>query len=383
MGKIMIGRFVILFVILISYQQLKSQSSLNEKLSKQKPFLSFGYHGGRILKTNDFVNGKNSEQIRLDNYKSYSVKIGFQNPGYTNWQKTFHIPYYGMGFKYSNFDFKDLGSQKALYGFFGIPILRYKNFELYNELQFGFGWNQIHYDSINNPKNIAIGSLLTVFVDIGFNAVYHLNRNIDIGGGVSFSHYSNGGFERPNRGLNLFAPFVEIKYHFKERADTKDIPQAIKEQRSNDLYFMLGYGNHQIVEHEFDTNYYSVMGLGIYYDIQHNNYFRSGMGVDFNYLRALSANSDGTPGVQGTLDNLTIGIIYAPELMISRLSIIAGIGIYAKHHKYGNFQQLYQRAGVKYHFTENFSAGINVRSINFMLAEFLEFNIGYRIRWEK
>jgi len=32
---------------------------------------------------------------------------------------------------------------------------------------------------------------------------------------------------------------------------------------------------------------------------------------------------------------------------------------------------------------ENLSVGMNIRSVNFMLAEFLEFNVGYRIRWKK
>jgi hypothetical protein len=107
------------------------------------------------------------------------------------------------------------------------------------------------------------------------------------------------------------------------------------------------------------------------------------VGVDFNYLMSLSANPDGTMGDKCAWDNLTVGFIIAPEIVISRLSIVTGIGVYAKHSKYGNFKQSYQRASVKYHFTEDFSFGVGVRSINFMLAVFLEFNMGYRFRWER
>lgn len=230
---------------------------------------------------------------------------------------------------------------------------------------------------------MAIGSPITVFLDIGVNAKYPITKHLDLGAGLSLTHFSNGGFERPNRGLNLYALYVELKYHLSGRSDVKKTEKPGNLGRSNDLYFMLGYGDHQIVENEFDTNYYSVAGLGVYYSIQHGNAFRSGLGVDFNYLRSLSANPDGTPGVQGTMDNLTVGLIYAPELIINKFSIVTGIGIYAKHYQYGNFNQLYQRAGARYYFTDNFSAGMNVRAVNFMLAEFLEFNVGYTIKWKK
>jgi hypothetical protein len=39
--------------------------------------------------------------------------------------------------------------------------------------------------------------------------------------------------------------------------------------------------------------------------------------------------------------------------------------------------------GVRYDIYRNISLGVNVRAVNFMLAEFLEFNVGYRIKWEK
>jgi len=35
-----------------------------------------------------------------------------------------------------------------------------------------------------------------------------------------------------------------------------------------------------------------------------------------------------------------------------------------------------QTISKKYHITENISIGVNVRAINFMLAEYLEFNFG-------
>jgi hypothetical protein len=102
------------------------------------------------------------------------------------------------------------------------------------------------------------------------------------------------------------------------------------------LYFMLGYGDHQMVEHELDTNYFAVGGVGVFYTMQHSNAFRSGPGVDFNFWWALTALEDGSHGKVGW-DNLTIGLIYQPELIVGRLALTGGFGIYARHKGYGNF----------------------------------------------
>ena len=361
-----------------------AQSDSTDVKKKNYPFVSINYHKGSIIQTNDFVRGENQFGEPMKRYQSGSLKLGWQNPGYTDWQKVYHSPTYGVGFYVGDFyNPEELGYPLALYGFFGIPIIRLNKFELYTEFQFGFAWNWQHYDSITNPKNIAIGSGLNVYLDIGLNAYYLITKNLDLGLGISFTHFSNGGFERPNRGVNLVAPSIELKYYLNGRPDVRNIEKAPKNlEKSNDLYFMLGYGDHQINEHELDTNYYAIAGLGIYYSFQHSNAFRSGPGIDINYFWSLTALPDGTPGPQGW-DNFTVGLIYSPELIIDRLTLTGGVGIYAKHYQYGNFKQLYQRLGARYNITENFSAGVSIRAINFMLAEFLEFNAGYRIRWKR
>lgn len=373
---------LIIFIFFFAPSIIFAQADKVKVKHKNYPFLSGNYHMGSVLATNDFVKGENLADEPLNIYQSVSLKFGFQNPGYTDWQKTYKGPYYGIGLFLGDFYTNELGNPLAAYGYFGIPIKRWKKLELYSEFQFGMAWNWNHYDSISNPKNTAIGSGFTVYLDLGINAFYPITENIDLGLGCSFTHFSNGGFERPNRGLNLVSPSVEVKYHFKKRPDVRSIEKMPKiKNKSNELYFMLGYGDHQIVEHEFDSNYFAVGGLGIYYSFHHTNAFRSGPGVDLNFVWGLTALDNGSHGPIG-IDNLTVGLIYSPELVINRLRLTAGIGIYARHIQYGNFKQTYQRLGARYFITDNISAGINVRAINFMLAEFLEFNVGYSINWK-
>ena len=368
-------------IILVLIANVVSSQTSPEK--KQYLSISSNYAFGNILQTTDFVKGDNLMGEPMKNYQSISLKALWQNPGYTDWQKVFRSPYYGFGISYSDFfNPREVGNPISIYGVLGIPVKRWKQLSLYSEFQFGYTFNWIRYDSITNPKNLVIGGGMTVHLNLGFNAYYAISKHLDLGAAVSFIHFSNGGMERPNRGFNLYAPSLELKYHFRSKPDYKLLPKAERLTRSNDLYFMLGYGNHQLVEHELDTNYFAIGGISILYSNQLSNAFRLAYGVDVNYWWGLNARPDGTIGPR-TLDNFTLGWIVQPEIIIDRLSLVGGIGIYMTHLNYGNFQQTYQRLGVRYEIYKSFSLGFNVRAINFMLAEFLEFNMGYKIKWLK
>ncbi len=375
----------IYLLIITTIIALRSYAQTDTVKLKQKNYasISANYQYGNIIATTDFVKGDNLKGKPIEHYQAYTLKMLWQNPGYTDWQKVYKGPYYGAGLTIGDFyNPEEIGYPISLYGILGIPIKRWNKLELYSEFQFGLAFNWEHYDSISNPYNLVIGGGLTIHLNLGINAFYPITKNLDLGAGMSFIHFSNGGFERPNKGFNIYAPSVELKYHLKSRPNLKSIKSPGRLERSNDLYFMAGYGDHQLNEYELDTNYYAVIGVSTIYFTQLSNAFRLGYGVDFNYWMGLTALPDGTMGTRD-FKNLTVGLIIQPEFIIDKLTLVSGIGIYAVHLNYGNFEQTYQRLGVRYEFYKDLSFGINVRAINFMLAEFLEFNLGYRIRWMK
>jgi hypothetical protein len=376
-------RISLLIVLFLSGIKIYSQNNSYQARHRNYPCISANYEYGNILPTTDFVRGENLMGKPLEHYQSYTLKMVWQNPGYKDWQKIYRVPYYGAGISMGDFyDPKEIGKPVSFYGVLGIPVFRLHKIELYSEFQFGIAAHWKHYDSIANPKNLVIGGGMTVHLNIGLDAFYALSKKLDLGAGVSFIHFSNGGFERPNRGFNIYSPSIELKYHLCNRPEISSVKRPGRLPRSNDLYFMLGYGDHQLNEHELDTNYFAIAGLSTLYFTQLSNAFRLGYGADINNWWGLTALPDGRMGPQ-SFKNLTLGLILQPEFSIDRLSLVGGVGIYAIHLHYGSFNQTYQRLGVRYEFYRNYSIGVNVRAINFMLAEFLEFNLGYRIRWMK
>ena len=374
---------ILLFILLIPVLKgFSREDSLGIK-HKSYPGISANYQHGNIIPTTDFVKGDNLQGKPMHLYQAFTVKMLWQNPGYTNWQKVYHAPYYGAGITLGNFDNPgEVGYPVSAFGILGIPVKRWNKLELYSEFQFGIASNWKHYDSVYNPKNLVVGGSLTVHLNLGINAFYPITKKLDLGAGLNFIHFSNGGFERPNNGFNIYSASAELKYHISGRPDTRSVTSPGKLNRSNDLFFMLGYGDYQLPDHELDTNYFAVGGISAIYFTQFSNAFRLGYGTDINYWWGLNARPDGTPGPYA-FENLTVGLLVQPEFIIDRLTLVSGIGIYALHRNYGNFNQTYQRLGVTYEVYKNISLGVNIRAINFMLAEFLEFNLGYRIRWMK
>jgi hypothetical protein len=374
---------VLFIMLLLSTCYGYSQSDTVYLKKKNYPGISANYQFGHVLPTTDFVRGDNLSGKPIEKYRAYSMKMVWQNPGYTNWQKVYRAPYYGVGLTLGDFNNpKEVGYPVSVYGILGLPVKRWNRLELYSEFQFGIASSWKHYDSIRNPKNLAVGGVLTVHLNVGISAFYPITKKLDLGAGVSFVHFSNGGFERPNYGFNIYSPSVELKYHLYGRPDTRSVKSPGRLSRSNGLYLMLGYGDYQLSSRPLDTTYFAVGGISAILYTQFSNAFRLGYGTDLNYWMGLNARSDGTPGPR-TAENFTVGFLLQPEFLIDRLTLVGGIGIYAIHRNYGNFRQTYQRLGVRYEVYRNLSLGVNIRSINFILAEFLEFNLGYRIRWDK
>lgn len=340
------------------------------------PVVQISNLDGKTLPSNAFVKGDNLEEKPINKYNGVNLQIGLSSTSHKSWASVYRQPYFGIGVALHDFGSRELGNPVSGYGFLGIPIIRTKYLSLINEIQYGmaFGWN--FYDSVKNPKNHAIGSNITVHAANQLMLRAHVSPYIDITGGVSFVHFSNGRFERPNNGINIYSPSIGLSIYPNKKAKVEK--REITLPRVHEWSLIAGYGNHQRNENIDDENYFAIAGMSAGYGRMHNNYYRSRIGMDLNYFWSMTVNDDGTQATPGW-ENLTIGAFYQPEFVIGRFTMLGGIGLYLRHANYNNYKQLYQRLGLRYNFTKKMSAAVNIRSVNFYEAEFLEFQFGYHI----
>lgn len=393
-------RLVFLLVFLCSLSMVAfGVEKDSTKKTRYRKSIGLYYQFGQVVQTHAFVKGENPNNQAYGLYRSFSLKYGIHTDGSKLWQQLYAYPVWGLGF-YQAFFMKDndeLGSPSALYLFIDLPLKRWKNWSLDFEMGFGWAGNWNRHDLLENGYYYPIGSFSTVFIDGGLNATFPLGKFFYLSGGLTYTHFSNGAVRLPNLGVNMVGARVELQYVFKERPEfiKKEVPRYLKEWEwialiapsMRQVAFEYSTENGDTVAAAFD---YGILSFSTTFNRQISHKIKFGVGADISYNAAYGADTLMVNGVPEKApfevkDKMLIGIYPSFELVLGRLSMIAQPGFYVYKKDVGGFESpsTYQRIGVKYHFWNHLVIGINIRAVNFSKADFIEWNIGYRLKWQK
>jgi len=401
--------YSLLITILVLTVSTQAADTTIVKKNRYAKSLRLFYQAGSVLPTNSFVEGDNAAGEPIDYYQAVSLQYGIETDGRKLWQQLYGYPTWGFGFYSVNFfSPNELGTPSAIYTFINAPLIkRFKHWSINYEIGFGLTYNWKKFDFETNPFQYAIGSSNTVFIDAGLNADIMLGKRFNFTAGFTFTHFSNGATRVPNLGINLFAPRVGLKYMFKDR------PEFIKVEvpKYNDDWewiILFAASSKQMgfkVTSNNDTSYvaetYGVFTLSTGINRQISHKIKFGLGIDMGYDGAYNSyisyqNNETTEKLNAGDNKFAFGAYGSFELVVNRLSVViqpgwyiyrddwqipdtpAPTGIsYPRRKPGGSFQ----RIGLKYHVFENVFAGINVRAYDFSIADYIEWNIGYRIKW--
>ena len=159
---------------------------------------------GKLLKTNPFLK---TMPGKLD-FMGSSIQLTKQTNGSQGWEGDFGFPYYGGGIAYFDLLEQDhMNNPYAVYGVFGGVIKRNDKWKWNYELNLGLAYKWRTFSQKEDYYNITFGSKTSVYVALQTQLQYQLNKYFDIGIGGSFNHFSNGGFKKPNKGLNQISGF--------------------------------------------------------------------------------------------------------------------------------------------------------------------------------
>lgn len=387
-----------------------SQSDSTKTKHKYTKSILGAYQAGRVLPTNEFVKGDNAAGKPIDYYQSFSLKYGIDTDGSKYWEQLYKYPTWGFGIYGANFfNSEELGTPSSIYTFFRAPFIKRRKWSFNYRAMFGFSYNWKPFDPNVNPFNYAIGSYNTVFVDAGISLGYDLTDRIDVNLGGSFTHFSNGATRVPNMGINLMSPFVELKYSFKDRP--KPIKQPEQEYKKNWEYVaLIALSRKQLAfdtsetTNEFVPQTYDIITFSTGVNYQVNHLVKFGAGIDFGYDEAHNSYVTYKDGVvipmnAGTGNKFALGIYPSFELVINKVSVVVQPGwyIWREENQIPEYTPengaisptqvsnlSYQRIGLKYHIIKDrVFVGFNVRAFNFSIADYLEWNFGYRIKWRK
>lgn len=297
------------------------------------------------------------------------LRLGVQTAGKKNWHQKLNYPFMGVGFYASEFQKKEIGHPLALFGFMEIPAYRRGNSVLSTSWSCGLAFHINEFDSVSNPGNQAIGTDLNAFIGFSARYKYQLTERMELGGGFSFQHFSNGAAHRPNWGMNMLSVNLIASYLPSKK---KIVYQKLPEPEITKRYefnIMCAAGVHETknLERFFNStlsmafsrrmNYKRTLGLGV--DVFYNEYLLEKYPRDERVpLKKLT-----TPGVFANSD-----------LIAGRLRLNVGLGVYVAHvDEYS--VPFYERAGLRFYLHKNVFANMSIKA-NGGHAEFIEWGMG-------
>ena len=364
-----------------------------------------GEVNGRLAIVTDFFKGINKNEVKMKNFNSVSLGVGWQTTGKKQWELIHDLPSFGAAIYTARFDNEDeIGQPISLIGFYKGTFHRWDNHAIRYNLDLGLTFNWKPYDHETNPYNIVIGSPVTVHISYGVEYEYTIANRLALAVGGSLTHFSNGSIRRPNKGANLASPHIRASYYFTEYKP-RSVTQDFGRMKANEVLFTLGYGRKRVdisywLYEGIDDKYinkpdYNAVTLKANYMRQYSHKAKYGGGLSLcfdDYLdTGIEVAQDGTiRKTGGKLKNqINLGIFASHEYLIGNLGILTDLGGYIYQPK--AFKELedsdpkkktdvFERLGIKYYLPYNLFAGVNVYA-HIAKADFVEWNIGYRLRW--
>ena len=353
------------------------------------------YQVGHVFATNPFVKGVNAETESIKAYQAFSVKFSKQTSGQKSWEQLYNYPQYGLGLYVADFyNPEEIGTPIAVYGFINAPFKRWNKLTFNYEIGFGASFHWKAYNPVSNQYNVALGGGESFLIDAGLNLQYLVSNRIELSTGFSFTHFSNGAIRKPNLGLNTFAPKISLKYNFYDKPVFTR--QTIPKYTANNEWIISAYGgiknvifdsvNLPVLE-KYEGLYFPVFGLSTMFNCQVSYKSKIGFGATLSYNGAVNAqaavdNSD-LEAVKGKFsDKILISIYPSYELVIDRVSLTLQPAFYVYRKKISNHSPVFhQRIGLKYQISDHLFIGITLVDYQFHVSDFIEWNIGYRIKW--
>lgn len=386
--------YLYIAVFISSFACLKAQDSIQ----KSNLQASFSLQYGKFLGTNDYL-----KNLKHRDFVGASAEITVQTDGSKEWHRRFGRPYYGGGIvAYDFLKNSAMGEPFAVYGTFGGRIKETPTHSLNYETRAGFAFNWTPFDLEKGYLNQTFGSSASIYINFGANYKYYLTKNVDLGLGLNFNHFSNGALKHPNKGLNAFTSNLSLTYRFAEREFApKDTLSAFDKYSTLDVNVFGGirhsifFGKDEGFEYEdvdlvekFKGRYYQNWGMETVYHRQVTYKSSLGLGIglmyDEDYNNKFYQDENGV--IQSTKrfkrEQLLLNVFPSYRLSISKFDIHLQPGFYL-FKKSGDRRYdktiFYQRVGFQYTIGKNFLIGIGLRSFKFHKADYIEWRLGYRI----
>lgn len=365
----MLKFFVIITLSIIPFLGY-SQDAVNTK--------AYSYSiGGYVSSGIIIMHDKEMGHLTQSHPKGASVYIKKHTYGKRTWEQTFKYPAIGISLHYLDYKSPLLGETFSAMGTFDYYLLRKKNRAVVFEFGFGLGYNNEPYDAETNNKNIALGSYITYAALLRLAYSHQIAPGLNIDSGIKLSHFSNGAFKMPNKGINVVTADIGISYDlYKVAPDYIVNAEPVPIDRKIHYNLTLASGIKEI--DPIGSEKFSFFTFSMYASKQTAKSNEFNVGVDAFYSFATKEEIRIDNDLNGSSpDFKRVGIFGGHSLLMGKLSFLMQLGVYV-YKPYKSDKPVYQRYGLKYAFHENVFGGIFLKT-HYGKADAVEWTVGFKL----
>jgi len=359
--------------ILFSFTLVFSLSIILVDAQESNTYWQLDYSKGSIVRHKDILGHLYTERPEY-------MSIGWHKSAKNNiaWKERYNYPDWGFVLMNQQFHNEILGNTTAI-NYTTTYYLRNRNAknQLNVQLGFGGGYNTEPLDFETNLLNVAMTSHFLFTQHFKLNYTYpELFNKLGLHAGISFTHFSNGSFKKPNLGINSIFLNLGLSY-FNRNSNTiyemREEKEKLEKQAFHfdlsihggfheskpgvglkPIYYLSGYANKQV-------GVKSKLQLGV-------DFFNSQSVKDYAEYWYQIYIEDTETGERA--DHRQLGAFFGHELLFNKLSLETQVGYYL----YKPFEEsapVYQKVSFK-HYLNNEKSAISISmKIHYFEAEFI------------
>src|SRR5699024_5628449 len=142
--------------------------------------------------------------VNFTNTHAVEVYANLQTKGKRLWERLYRYPQLGFAFSYYDYGMpQELGKAYSLTGYMDNTLKKWKKSSLRLNLGAGLVYSTRHYIPKENELNTAIGSKFCFALRGTIRYEMELTEKLFMNVNFAFRHFSNGGLNKPNNGMNF------------------------------------------------------------------------------------------------------------------------------------------------------------------------------------
>lgn len=318
-------------------------------------------YGFMSLQSSEFISGA-------------EVNIRYQTTGKTIWERMYRRPAVGLSAYWSTLGSADYyGQQFALYPYYALNLINKSKFRFDYQMGVGAAYVTKKFNQFENYQNVAIGSHVNIHFHADLVTAFKLNDRNQLELGLSFAHVSNANLSEPNVGLNWTS--LWLGYNFAPGKKQAVVNEHFDKPSACFIHEIMFTGGMKHTR-TFESFQYPAISLSYELKRRKGYKFAIGAGADVFYDASIEPQMKRLNKPYEKSNSWLTGIHVSQEFFYNRVSFIVQEGFYLGLTDKLNGYFMYNRAMIRYRFTDHLMVNASMKSHLYIL-DFPELGIGF------